>query len=252
MNAQTSITNIKRRWLYLINGIILFTIIIINPSLWERAFSATLYTRASLASLVLEHILLVSLSSLGAVTIGIPIGIAVTRPWGRAYLKPVNDLTALAQTFPPVAVLALIIPILGFGFKPTIVALVLFSILPIVRNTIAGLNAVAPAIKEAGFGIGMTNWQMLWQIEFPLAARVITAGVRIAVVINVGTATIGAIVGAGGLGRPIIAGLVRDNFVFILEGALTAACLALIIDQLLALTEQTFFTRSLPIESENH
>jgi osmoprotectant transport system permease protein len=245
MNTQTSLINIKRRWLYLISGIILFTIIILNPALWERAFNTALYARAPLASLVLEHILLVSLSSLGALIIGIPIGIIVTRPWGSAYLKPVNDLTALAQTFPPVAVLALIIPILGFGFKPTIVALVLFSILPIVRNTIAGLNAVAPAVKEAGFGIGMTNWQMLWQIELPLAARVITAGVRIAVVINVGTATIGAIVGAGGLGRPIIAGLVRDNSVFILEGALTAALLALIIDQLLALTEQTFFIRSL-------
>jgi len=129
---------------------------------------------------------------------------------------------------------------LGFGLLPTVVALFLYGLLPVVRNTIAGLRAVPRDVLDAAYGIGMSRMQALVQIEIPLAARVILAGVRISVIINIGTAMIGAVIGAGGLGSPIIAGLVQDNIAYIIEGALPAAILAVLADQLLANVEGIF------------
>lgn len=195
------------------------------------------YPRADLTTLLGEHMLLVLVSALLALAIGVPLGTAVTRSWGRPFLDLVDDLTSLGQTIPPVAVLALAVPLLGFGFMPTVVALFLYSILPIVRNTISGLNGVPAGVVEAARGMGMTATQCLFQVEFPLAIRVIMAGARISVVINVGTATIGAVIGAGGLGAPIIAGLVQQNPAFVLEGAIAGGILAILADQVLARVE---------------
>jgi osmoprotectant transport system permease protein len=128
----------------------------------------------------------------------------------------------------------------GFGFLPTVVALFLYGLLPVVRNTIAGLHAVSGNIVDAAYGIGMSQFQALVRVEIPLAARVIMAGVRISVIINIGTAMIGAVIGAGGLGSPIIAGLVQDNVAYIIEGAVPAAILAVLADQLLAGIEELF------------
>jgi osmoprotectant transport system permease protein len=155
-------------------------------------------------------------------------------------LPIVTDITSFGQTFPPVAVLALAVPALGFGLKPTIVALFLYGLLPVVRNTIAGLRAVPPHLLDAAYGMGMGQWQALLRVELPLSMPVILAGVRISVIINIGTAMIGAVIGAGGLGSPIIAGLVRDNLAFIIEGALPAALLAILADQFLANIENSF------------
>lgn len=196
-----------------------------------------LYPRATLGTLLLEHLGLVVVSSLFALGIGVPLGTIVTRDWGRPFLDLVQDLTSLGQTIPPVAVLALAVPLLGFGFVPTVVALFLYSILPIVRNTISGLNAVPADLIEAARGVGMTARQCLFKVEFPLAIRIIMAGVRISVVINVGTATIGAVIGAGGLGAPIVAGLVQQNPAFVLEGAVAGGLLAILADQILARIE---------------
>ncbi len=150
-----------------------------------------------------------------------------------------NDISSLAQTIPPIAVLALAVPFIGFGFKPTVLALFLYSILPIIRNSIAGIESVPPTLIEAATGMGMTRAQVLIKIELPISLRVIMAGIRTSVVINVGTATVGAVVGAGGLGTPIISGLVRENPAFVLEGAIAAALLAFIMDQYLAKAEQS-------------
>lgn len=120
------------------------------------------------------------------------------------------------------------------------IALFLYGLLPVVRNTIAGLHAVPGDILDAAYGTGMSRIQALVRVEIPLAARVIMAGVRISVVINIGTAMIGAVIGAGGLGSPIIAGLVQDNIAYIIEGALPAAILAVLVDQLLANVEGVF------------
>lgn len=193
------------------------------------------YPRASLLLLFGEHLVLVLLSSAGAFATGLLIGTAVTRPWGRDFLQPVQDLSALIQTFPPVAVLTLAVPAVGFGFVPAFIALYLYSIMPIVRNTITGLLSVSPSLKNAASGMGMTPLQILMKVELPIAFPTILAGTRIAVVVNIGTSTIGGVIGAGGLGVVIVAGLVRDNVSFVLQGAIAAAGLAFLADYLFEL-----------------
>ncbi len=143
-------------------------------------------------------------------------------------------MTSFGQTFPPVAVLAISAPLLGFGLRPAILALFLYGLLPIVHNTISGLTEVPAQVLDAAAGVGMSPSQRLFRVEIPLASPVIIAGVRTSVVINIGTAVIGAVIGAGGLGSPIIAGLVENNPAFIIEGALPAAMLAILADQALA------------------
>lgn len=235
-----------RRWLILAALTGAFIWLIGNTGLWESTLQAlfpqeteVLYPRG-LPILVLEHIELVAISSVITILIGVPLGLWVTRPGGRNFLPIVSDATSFGQTFPPVAVLALAVPLLGFGLVPTVVALFLYGLLPVVHNTIAGVKAIPRDVLDAAYGMGMSRWQALIKVEIPLAARVILAGVRISVVINIGTAMIGAFIGAGGLGSPIIAGLFQDNLAFIIEGAVPAAFLAILLDQLLGNIETTF------------
>jgi osmoprotectant transport system permease protein len=235
------------RWVWLTVGTAAFIIIIANTGWWQAALhflfpseSPVLHPRASLIVLVWEHVQLVAVSSGVTIVLGIPLGVWVTRPSGRDFLPLVTDIVSFGQTFPPVAVLALAVPVLGFGLVPTVVALFLYGLLPVVRNTIAGLRAVPPYLLDAAYGMGMGRFQALYRVEVPLAAPVIIAGVRISVIINIGTAMIGAVIGAGGLGSPIIAGLVRNNLAFIIEGAVPAAMLAILADQLLGNIEGLF------------
>ncbi|TVR31211.1 MAG: ABC transporter permease [Spirochaetaceae bacterium] len=200
-----------------------------------------LYARIPLIDLFREHVMMVLVSSVTATVIGVSLGVIVTRPPGRDFLTVVQGLSSFAQTFPPVAVLALAVPAVGFGFRPTIIALVAYSVLPILNNTIAGMEAIPRELTEASRGIGMTPLQVLFLSELPLSARVIAAGIRTSVIINVGTATIGAVVGAGGLGVVIVAGLVRDNIAFVFSGAAAAAVLALAFDWLFGRLETLFF-----------
>lgn len=236
-----------RRWILLGVALGAYLVLVANTGWWEiglhflfPAEAMVIHPRASLLVLVGEHIQLVAISSTITIIIGIPLGIWVTRHSGRDFLPIVTDITSFGQTFPPVAVLALAVPVLGFGLIPTIVALFLYGLLPVVRNTIAGLRAVPPHLLDAAYGMGMGQWQALLRVELPLSMPVILAGVRISVIINIGTAMIGAVIGAGGLGSPIIAGLVRDNLAFIIEGALPAALLAILADQFLANIESSF------------
>jgi len=236
-----------RRWILLGVALGAFLVLIANTGWWETVLrslfpgeTTVIHPRASLLVLVWEHIQLVAISSGITIIIGIPLGIWVTRPGGRDFLPIVTDITSFGQTFPPVAVLALAVPVLGFGLMPTIVALFLYGLLPVVRNTIAGLRAVPPHLLDAAYGMGMSRLQALFRVELPLSAQVILVGVRISIIINIGTAMIGAVIGAGGLGSPIIAGLVRDNLAFIIEGALPAALLAILADQFLANLESSF------------
>ncbi len=228
--------------------IVLFTLILayllMNQSIWrsvlERLFPSepsVIYPRADLFDLVIEHLILVIASSVLAVVVGMTVGLFTTRPMGKDFLPTVNSLVSLAQTFPPVAVLALAVPFLGFGFQPTVIALFLYSVLPILRNSISGIESVPHELIEAAKGMGMSSAQVLSKVELPLALPIIVAGIRISVVINVGTATLGAVVGAGGLGTPIVSGLVNQNPAYVLEGATAAALLAFTIDRILAQAE---------------
>lgn len=196
-----------------------------------------LYPRVGLWQLIWQHLVLVSISSALSVGFGVALAMFVTRSAGRDFLPSVNSLVSVGQTFPPVAVLALAVPAVGFGAQPTIIALFLYGLLPVVRNTITGLQTVAPEVRESATGMGMTEGQRLWRVEFPLALPVIMAGIKISVVINIGTATIGATIGAGGLGAPIITGLATDNPAFILQGSVLAALFAIIADAILECAE---------------
>jgi osmoprotectant transport system permease protein len=196
-----------------------------------------LYGTATLISLALTHFQLIAVSSLITTILGVALGIFVTRASGKEFLPLVSSFTALAQTFPPVAVLALSYPILGFGFYPVLIALCLYGLLPVLTGTLAGIGSVDSAALEAARGMGMTGFQVSTRVELPLALRPMLGGIRTSLVINIGTAAIGAAIGAGGLGLPIFAGLENQNFAFVLEGAFSVALLALWADWVMGLLE---------------
>jgi osmoprotectant transport system permease protein len=193
-----------------------------------------IYTRASFFELTLAHAELVALSSLAAAVIGIGLGIFVTRESGREFAALVGAIAAAGQTFPPVAVLALTIPVLGYGAAPALVALCLYAIFPVIEATITGLHAVPAAVRDAALGMGFAARQVLWKIELPLAFPFILAGLRNAVIINTGTAAIGSAAGALSLGSPIIEGLSASNPAYVLEGATVVALLAMAVDRCFA------------------
>jgi len=198
---------------------------VIEPDMRE-----VIYRRAGFFTLLAQHVMVVAIASLLAVTLGVGAAIAVTRPAGRDFLPLVSQLASIGQTFPPVAVLALPVPALGFGTLPIIVALLLYGLLPIVRNTLAAIDDIDPGLRESALGMGMTAGQVLRQVELPLAAPVILAGIRTAVTINIATAALGATIGASNLGDPIIAGIVNSNTAYIVQGALLIGLLALTVD----------------------
>jgi len=192
-----------------------------------------------LLSLVERHLLLVGVSTLVAIAIGVPAGIAAARRprGGRAILAVTNA----AQTIPSLALLGFLLPLPfvgGVGSRVAIAALILYALLPIVRGTVAGLSSVDPSVVAAGVTMGMTARQLLWMVELPLALPAIVAGIRVATVIGVGTATVAAAVGAGGLGEYIFRGLSMVDSTVILAGAIPAAVLALAADALLTYVER--------------
>jgi len=197
---------------------------------WFPALDRPIYLQDSFWSLVEAHLLIVAASSAAAVAIGVAAGICVTRRAGQEFRATVETVTAVGQTFPPVAVLAIAAPLLGFGVKPALLALTLYGLLPILQGTIAGLGSVAPATREIAAGLGMRPWQILLRVELPLAAPVILAGIRTSVIINIGTAAIASTVGAKTLGSPIIIGLSGFNTAYVIQGAILVALLAIVTD----------------------
>lgn len=189
-----------------------------------------LYEGDSFLALTLDHLALVGASSLIAVLGGGLAGILVTRPSGAEFRGLVETVAAMGQTFPPVAVLAVSVPVLGFGPLPALIALTLYALLPIVENTVAGLESVPEPVRESARGLGMGPVELFFRVELPLAAPVILAGVRTAVTINVGTAAIASTVGAKTLGLPIIVGLNGANQAYVIQGALVVGALALVLD----------------------
>lgn len=195
-------------------------------------------------SLTLQHLFLVGLSTGVALLVGVPLGITLTR---RPRLSgPVLGVANVFQTIPSLALFGFLIPIPfigGVGARTAIVALVFYALLPIIRNTYAGIQGIDPAVKEAGRGMGMTDRQLLFMVEIPLAFGVILAGIRVATVIGVGVATIAAAIGAGGLGVYIFRGVAMVNNTLILAGAVPAAVMALVADFLLGRLERKYVPR---------
>jgi osmoprotectant transport system permease protein len=199
--------------------------------LWER--------REEILALTGQHVVIVLVSTLLAVAVGVPLGVALTRRPRLA--RPVLGFANVVQTIPSLALFGFLIPlplIGGIGARTAIAALVVYALLPILRNTYAGIRSVDPAVTEAATGIGMTNGQRLRLVELPLAVPVVLAGVRIATVVSIGLATIAAAIGAGGLGVLIYRGVAIVDHRLILAGAVPAALLALVADAGLGFLEK--------------
>jgi len=205
-----------------------------------------IYERESFLFLLQNHLSLVAVSAAVGTCVAVAGGIFATRPMGRDFLPLVNQVASIGQTFPPVAVLALAVPALGFGEAPIVVALILYGLLPILRNTLAGLEGLDPAVREAARGMGMSPAQVLLQVELPLAGRVILAGIRTSVTINIATAAIGSTIGARTLGDPVIAGLVNGNTAYVLQGAILIGLLALTTDSLFEAIQRSWDRRLSP------
>lgn len=195
------------------------------------------YMQNSLASLALGHLELVFISIIGSAVLAVLGGIFVTRLSGADFLPLSRAIANAGQTFPPVAVLALAVPATGFGAAPTLIALFLYGLLPIFENTVAGLKQVSPQVLDAADGMGMNGTQRLFKVELPLALPLILEGLKVATVINIGTATIGSTVAAKGLGEVIIAGLISDNTAFILQGGLIVGLMAVLIYDVVGMLE---------------
>ncbi|SDK93796.1 osmoprotectant transport system permease protein [Pedobacter sp. ok626] len=189
----------------------------------------------------LQHISLTFLSLFISVLIGLPLGVFISRK--KIFAKPVLGFAGILQTIPSIALLGFMIPLLGIGPKSAIIALLLYALLPIIRNTFTGINGVSEEITEAAKGLGMTNMQVLFKVELPLAMPVIFAGIRTATVINVGVATLAAYIAAGGLGEFIFGGIALNNSNMILAGAIPAALLAIAFDFLLGKIQKVNFRK---------
>ncbi|MGE0473795.1 MAG: glycine betaine ABC transporter substrate-binding protein [Nitrospirales bacterium] len=199
--------------------------------------------RGTLAYRTMEHVSLAGLGLLLGIALALPIGLILER-W-RTGAETIIRAIGMSQTIPSIALLAFMIPLFGVGTLPAIMALWIYSLFPILRNTYSGLRDAAPNVVETGRALGMTEWQILRSIRLPLAAPTIMAGVRTSAIWTLGTATLAAFIGAGGLGVPIVAGLQLADVNLILSGALPATILALAVDALLALVEQAVKPRGL-------
>jgi osmoprotectant transport system permease protein len=196
-----------------------------------------------IAARTLEHLALVAVSLFAALIVALPLGIFAARRLRLGGL--VLSATGVLQTIPSLALFVILIPLLGIGARPTIAALFLYSLLPIVRNTHAGLTGISPALIDSAEALGLSRWSRLRRIELPLALPTIMAGVRTAAVIAVGLATLGAVIGAGGYGQPILTGIRLNDTALILEGAVPAAAMALIIEALFHVLQSAVTPRGL-------
>ena len=203
-----------------------------------------IYDRGSLLSLALAHLATVAISIGGATIVGVGLAILVTRPIGAEFLPLSRSIVNIGQTFPPVAVLALAVPVVGFGEKPTLIALFLYGLLPIFENAVTGLTSLPPEVVDAANGMGMTETQRLWTVEAPLALPVILEGVRLSAVIALATAAIGSTLAAKGLGEVIIAGLLSNNLAFVVQGGVIIAMLAITLYEALSIVERIFARRA--------
>jgi osmoprotectant transport system permease protein len=197
-----------------------------------------IYDQGNLLTLALAQLGTVLLAAGASTIVAVGLGILVTRARGAEFLPLSRTLVNIGQTFPPVAVLAVAVPLVGFGEAPTLIALFAYGLLPNFENTIAGLRTCPPAVIDAANGMGMSARERLVSVELPLAMPLILEGIRLSLVINVGTATIGSTVAAKGLGEVIIAGLLSDNTAFILQGGLVTGLMAILLYDAMAALEK--------------
>jgi osmoprotectant transport system permease protein len=197
-----------------------------------------IYDQGDLLTLALAQAGTAILAAAASAAVAVILGILVTRNGGTEFLPLSRALVNIGQTFPPVAVLAVAVPLVGFGEKPTLIALFAYGLLPIFENTVIGLKTCPIAVLEAASAMGMSSRQRLLSVELPLAMPLILEGIRLSLVINVGTATIGSTVAAKGLGEVIIAGLLSNNTAFILQGGLLTGLMAILLYDAMSMLER--------------
>jgi osmoprotectant transport system permease protein len=217
-----------------------------NLSITSQSREDTFITR--LAHNTLDHLFLVAVSLAAAILISIPLGILAHKK--ERIGQVILAIVGIIQTIPSLALLVFMIPLLGIGSTPAIVALFLYSLLPIVRNTYSGLHDIPVHIRESAEALGLSSWARLRLVELPMSSRSIVAGIKTSAVINVGTATLGALIGAGGYGQPILTGIRLDNTRLILEGAIPAAVLALLVQGVFDLLERVVVPKGLRLKGE--
>jgi osmoprotectant transport system permease protein len=224
--------------------VILITLItlLIGITVWMTCLgSVGIFTMAPPAKVfiaLLRHLQIVGVAEIMAIIIGIPIGFLATRPWFR-FISPILVNTAtIGQTVPTLAFIGIAGAVLGMGFKAAVIALFAYAMLPVIRNTYAGIQSVDPNVKEAARGMGMSKWQVTYKIELPLARPVIIAGIRTSTIVNVGTAAVAGMIGAGGLGELIVTGIAVRVTEIIIQGAAPTAALAIILDFVLESIER--------------
>ncbi|PKQ16943.1 MAG: osmoprotectant uptake system permease [Actinobacteria bacterium HGW-Actinobacteria-7] len=243
MEAAATLAHARRRMIAttgIVLAVVIFFAIVANQALVASMLIAVFGTARDpvfptpLLDLTPQHIAIVIVSSALTIAVGLPLGIWVTRESGRDFRDVVSAGVDFGQVFPPIAVLAVMFSAWGLGPAPAILALFLYGLFPVVSGTVAGLEAVPPEVIDAARGMGMGNWRILFVVELPLAMGVMLAGIRTSVIVNVGTATVAAATGAGGLGLPIFTGISTENIGYVVEGAVTVSVLALLFDGAIA------------------
>jgi len=202
------------------------------------SIEARALTSQTILNALRQHVLLVAVSTVLVIAIGVPLGIVLSRPWARYAQTPVLAFANAGQAIPSIGVLVLLALIFSTGFEMAVVSLVLYALLPILRNTMVGLRQVDPFVIDAARGMGMGAGRILWTVELPLAVPVMLAGIRVALILNVGVATLATYTDAGGLGFLIERGIVFDRMPILVSGCLLTIALALIVDWLAAFAEQ--------------
>jgi osmoprotectant transport system permease protein len=195
-----------------------------------------------------QHLQLVLTSSAIAIAVGVPVGTLLTRGFMRRYRDWILNLLGICQTVPSLAVIAIAMVYMGIGKQTAIFALVIYSLLPIIRNTVAGLASIDPVVLDAGRGMGMTPWQVLWRVEYPNALYIILTGIRTSTVINVGTAALSFLVGGGGLGDLIFTGIAMVDPAYMLAGAVPTAALAIALNWVFGQMEKRIISPGLVYE----
>jgi osmoprotectant transport system permease protein len=207
------------------------------------SIEARLLTTDEILARTVEHVRLVAVSTVVVVVIAVPLGILLTRSWARLLGAPVLMLANAGQAIPSIGILVLLAILYGVGFTMAVVALVAYAALPVLRNTMVGIRQVDPAVIDAGRGMGMSGRQVLIRIELPLAVPVMLAGIRIALILNVGVATLATYTNAGGLGSLIESGIVFNRMPVVLVGSVLTVALALLVESLAGLAERHLHPR---------
>ncbi|MCI0502461.1 MAG: ABC transporter permease [Fusobacteria bacterium] len=213
----------------------------IESALREYFDKSSFISSIPLYTYLLEHIKIVFFSSILSIFIGFTIGLFITTKGGEILKEPILDIIKIGQAFPSVAILALLIPFIGYGITGVVIALIMYSLMPIIYNTYIGINNIDKDVIEGAMGMGLNEWQLYYLVKLPLAATIIISGIRTAVVVNISAVTLAAAVGAGGLGVLIVNGVRTFDTVMILRGAVPVALLALICEILFIEIENRFF-----------